>query len=141
MQLQHGTMLCTCMRTVRSGQTLSHCQVAILSCCANVNGTHLLTRNTAAALQQGYEQYQLCVEEHLRGLVRTFIVSCIEDKNELIKLMASHPETRKLTIIMGKQSAAPHSIPQYSDVLQMSSVVVFSNVQVQCSSCCNSRVI
>jgi hypothetical protein len=104
--------------------------IAILSRCANVSDTHIITIALPAALQQGYEQYQLCVEEHIRGLVRTFIVSCVEDKNELIKLMAGHPETRKLTIIMGKQSAAPHSIPQYSDVLQMSSVVAISNVHV-----------
>jgi hypothetical protein len=61
-------------------------------------------------------------------------VSCVEDKNELVKLMASHPETGKLTIIMGKQSDRPHSIPQRSDVLQMSSVVVISNMQVTHSS-------
>eukprot|EP00953_Heterococcus_sp_UTEX-ZZ885_P018384 10266-Heterococcus_DN1.PRE.1 len=94
-----------------------------LLACTYYMRTHTNTcAQHCCSLHQGYEQYQLCVEEHIRGLVRTFIVSCVEDKNELIKLMASHPETRKLTIIMGKQSAAPHSIPQYSDVLQMSSV-------------------
>jgi hypothetical protein len=82
--------------------------------------------------QQGYKQYQVCVEEHLSGLLTAYIVRSVHDKNAMQRVinMPGCAPYNKPTVIIAPLATARHSVPVYTDVLQMSAAVSVRNADV-----------
>jgi hypothetical protein len=111
-----------CLLLLRRAITAAMSMTALITSCTAT--TRHITLNETL---QGYKQYQVCVEEHLKKLLTAYIVYSIKDKNALQRVisMSGCAQYRKPTIIMVSVPATErHAVPVHTDVLQMMSAAV-----------------